>query len=173
PFFKDWFDSVRSLRGWRDGDAFYINYIAHPMMGATAGFIQIQNDVRGSGSTFAAGPAYRNSRLKALGWSTLFSTLFEIGPLSEASLGNVGLGSSTSSAHPFSYVDLVVTPAVGTAWVIGEDAIDCYVIERLERRTGSLMKRRLARSLLNPTRSLANLVRGRKPWLRDNRSMGR
>lgn len=86
PFFRDWFDSVRNLRGWRDGDPFIVNYIGHPMQGAVSGYILIQNDPRGRRQHFGDGAAYWHSRLKAAGWNLLYSTQFEIGPLSECSM---------------------------------------------------------------------------------------
>jgi hypothetical protein len=46
PFFEDYFDSVKSIHGWGDGDPFMVNYIGHPTMGAVAGFIETSNDPR-------------------------------------------------------------------------------------------------------------------------------
>src|SRR5687768_4228750 len=46
PYFRDWFTSVRNIRGWDDGDTIMANYVAHPMEGAVAGYIQVQNDPR-------------------------------------------------------------------------------------------------------------------------------
>ena len=69
------------------------------------------------------------------------------------------------------YVDLVVTPVAGTAWLIAEDALDRFVIARIERMTSSHTLRVLARSWLNPNRSLANLLRFKKPWARNTRQM--
>lgn len=34
PFFQDWFDSLKTLKGWDDGGHFRTNYIFHPMQGA-------------------------------------------------------------------------------------------------------------------------------------------
>ena len=44
PFWRDYFASVRSLRGWSDGDSLAVAYIAHPMQGSASGFIAVQND---------------------------------------------------------------------------------------------------------------------------------
>lgn len=169
PFFRDWFDSVAHLRGWRDGDPFFVNYIGHPMQGAVSGFILIQNDPRGRKQEIGREQAYWRSRFKAFGWSLFYSTQFELGPLSECSIGNVGLKPTRTSRHPQAYVDLVITPTVGTAWLIGEDLLDKYIIRRLEDRTDSHVARLLVRSLFNPARSFANLMRGRWFWHRDNR----
>jgi hypothetical protein len=168
-FFKDYQSTLKSLRGWGDGDSFTTNYVGHPMMGAVSGFIQIHNDPAGMRQTIEASKTYHDSRLKALAWSAAYSLQFELGLLSEASLGNVGMTPRKSSRHPMGLVDLVVTPVVGTSWLIGEDALDRFVIGRIERHTGSRALRNVARSFLNPTRSIANLLRLKRPWHRDTR----
>jgi len=172
PFSSDWFESVGNLRGWADGDEFYVNYIGHPMQGAVTGFIQIQNDPQGRGQVFHMGKEYWKSRSKAMLWATLYSVQFEIGPISESSLGNVGLKPTSKSAHPQAYVDLVITPTLGTAWLIGEDAMDRYVVSRFERNTDNRLARLLLRSFANPCRSFSNMMRMKVPWYRDSRNAG-
>lgn len=169
PFLKDYFRTLTSLRGWRDGDSFATNYVGHPMMGAISGFIQVHNDPAGIRQTIDVSKAYRDSRLKALAWSAAYSLQFELGLFSEASIGNVGMYPRKTSKHPMAFVDLVVTPVVGTSWLIGEDALDRYLIDPIERRTSNRTLRNLARSFFNPTRSLANLLRFKRPWHRDTR----
>src|SRR5262249_897781 len=44
PFWKDYINSAKSVRGWRDGDEFLVNYVGHPLQGAVSGNILIQND---------------------------------------------------------------------------------------------------------------------------------
>jgi hypothetical protein len=161
PFFKDYFRSVRSLSGWEDGGRFFTNYVAHPMQGSFMGFIQIQNDPRGKGQTFGRSGQYWKSRMKALAWSAAWSTQFEIGPISQASIGNVGeKGKQT-------YIDLVVTPTLGLGVLIAEDILDKYVIRRLEAHSRSVWVRMFGRTLLNPTRTMANIIRFKLPWHRD------
>ncbi|HZS07727.1 MAG TPA: hypothetical protein VFD58_23020 [Blastocatellia bacterium] len=169
PFFSDWINSVRNLRGWRDGDPFLVNYIGHPMQGAVTGFIQIHNDPRGIRQEISRDRRYWESRFKALAWSAVWSTQFELGPFSESSIGNVGLKPSTTSPHPLGWVDLIITPTVGTAWLIGEDALDRWVVRPLERRTGKYPVKILIRTFLNPSRSFANILRGKWFWYRDDR----
>jgi hypothetical protein len=163
PFFRDYFQSVGNLHGWGDGGRFFTNYVAHPLQGAATGFIQVQNDPAGIRRQFGASRAYWRSRLRALGWSALNSTQFELGPVSQASLGNVG------QARKLTYVDLVVTPTVGTALLVGEDALDRLIVRRIESRSDNFYLRVAARMLLNPARSCANLLRFKKPWHRDTR----
>jgi hypothetical protein len=165
PFWADYVEAVASLRGWNDGDTFATNYIAHPVMGAVTGFIQIQNDPAGRRVQFGKSRAYWRSRGWALAASAIYSVQFELGPISEASIGNVGL-----QAGRMAYVDLVVTPLVGVGMIIAEDAIDRYLIAKVEKRIGSVQAA-LLRSILNPNRSLANLIRIQAPWKRDARSL--
>jgi hypothetical protein len=169
PFFKDYFRTLRSLRGWSDGDPFLVNYIGHPMMGSVTGFIQVQNDPKGINEELSLKKSYWKSRMKAMGWSFIYSTQFELGMISEASVGNIGMLPNKKSQHPMAYVDLVVTPVVGTGWLVGEDALDKYFIRRVEDRISNRATVILFRSFLNPTRSFANLMRGKWPWYRENR----
>jgi hypothetical protein len=162
-FFGDYWRSVKGLRGWDDGNKFFTNYIAHPMQGGLTGFIYVQNSPRAMRQKFGDSREYWNDRFKALLWSAAWSTQFELGPISQSSIGNVGMYGGMG------YVDLVVTPTVGTAWLVTEEAVDRYWIRHWER-TGFFM-RILLRTFLNPMRSVANLFRFKEPWYRD-RGMG-
>ena len=161
PFFRDYFRSVASIGKWGDGGKLFTNYVAHPMQGALLGFIWVQNDPKGKAAPFGRSKAYWRSRAKALAWSAVWSTQFELGPASQASIGNVGLHGKQT------WVDIVVTPLGGTAWLVAEDALERFVVRRIERRTGNRFVRIVARMLLNPTRSSANLLRFERPWRRD------
>jgi hypothetical protein len=162
PFFKDYVSSVKSLHGWEDGGRFFTNYVAHPMQGSLLGFIQIQNDPKGMNLSYGESHAYWRSRLKALAWSAAWSTQFEIGPVSQASIGNVGLHGKQT------YIDLVVTPIAGFGLLVMEDFVDKHLIHRIERRSsGHFYIKVASRVFLNPTRSVANLLRFKAPWYRD------
>ncbi len=164
-FFDDWFESVKATHGWGDGDDFLTNYIGHPMQGSVSGYIFVQNDSRGRTLQFSRDSSYWHSRLKAMAWSALYSTQFELGPVSEASIGNVGhYGGSLSGA-----VDLVVTPLAGFGWQVSEDALDKYLVVKIENKTQNPVVLMFARSVLNPTRSFANMMRLMVPWNRDTR----
>lgn len=172
PFFKDYVATLGQLAAWDDGDPFIVNYIGHPMMGSVTGYIQVHNDPRGIDQEVGlSNRQYWKSRLKAFGWSFVYSTQFELGPVSEASLGNVGIRPYEGHKHPMAYVDLVVTPIVGTAWLVGEDTLDKYLIRNLDARINNKVARILYRSFLNPTRSMANVLRGKYPWYRDDRGL--
>jgi hypothetical protein len=163
-FFPDYFDSVTNIKGWGDGDGIFTNYVGHPMQGAVSGFIQIQNDPSGKYLDFSNTKEYWHSRLKAMAWAAAYSTQFEIGPISEATIGNVGKKSGTAGA-----VDLVVTPTAGIGLAIAEDAIDRYFVTKLESRARSRFSRILIRSAMNPNRTFANVLRFKVPWHRDTR----
>jgi hypothetical protein len=164
PFFRDYKDAVVNIHGWNDGDPFFVNYIDHPMEGSAAGFLEIANDPRYRQVEFGNTSAYWNSRLRATAFSAAFSLQFEIGPLSEASIGNIQKVPVKTGV-----VDWVVTPVVGLGWMMGEDALDKYVVKRWESRTNSHITRILLRGVLNPSRSFANMMQGKVPWHRDSR----
>jgi hypothetical protein len=166
PFLKDYFASVKGLGGWQDGDGVFTNYIAHPVQGASSGYIQIQNDPAGRETKFGRNGGYWKSRLRAAGWAAVHSMQFELGPVSEASIGNVGKKKGTMG-----FVDLVMTPLGGFGWMIGEDVLDRFVVERLENRTTSIPLRRFYRVVFNPTQGFANLMRRKVPWHRDTRPL--
>lgn len=159
PLFRDWGTSVQGVSGWGDGDNWLTNYVAHPMEGAVAGYIQIQNDPRGQGLEFGRSKQYWYSRLKAFARAAGYSTQFEIGPISEASIGNVGMIKGTAG-----FVDLIVTPLAGLGLIVAEDALDRFVLRKLEARTTSRWKLSVCRIIFNPDRSFAGVLRGRFPW---------
>ncbi len=160
-FWGDYVDSVKSLRGWSDGGKFFTNYIAHPMQGSLTGFIYVQNSPQARRQQFGSSGDYWRSRMKVMLWTTAWSAQFEIGPLSQASIGNVGWNGKQT------WEDIVITPTVGTAMLITEDAIDRYFIKSIERRTNNFYIKIFSRMLFNPTRLFANILRFKEPWYRD------
>jgi hypothetical protein len=160
-------NAVSSLHGWADGDEFYVNYVGHPMQGSVAAFLWTHNDRSYRDVHFSRNPLYWKGRLRAAAFAWAYSTQFEIGPLSEASLGGI------QSVYPQQgLVDHIITPSLGMAWMIGEDSIDRYLIRRVEARTSNRWVRRLVRSGLNPARSLANFLGGHAPWYRETALAG-
>lgn len=169
PFFKDWVRSVKHLRGWDDGDSPFINYLAHPLQGGVTGRIFVNNSKIARDAKFGSSD-YWESRLKAFVWSAAWSTQFELGPFSEASIGNVGLHMKNGKS-PMAFVDLVITPTTGTGVVILEDAVDNYILKNwLERKFQSnSFVVKIFRSLLTPTTAFSNILRGKAPWKRNDR----
>jgi hypothetical protein len=167
-FFKDYGDSLKGLSGWEDGDSVYTNYLLHPLQGAAAGFVFIQRNAAADGAEFGKSGAYWRSRLKALGFAAVYSAQFELGPLSEASIGNVGKAKGTMG-----FVDLVITPVGGFGWIVAEDALDHFVIRKLEQKWKRKGLIRFIRVALNPARSFANVMRLKLPWYRPGRELNK
>lgn len=169
PFFADWGMSVENLGRWRDGDRAATNYFAHPLQGAVTGRIFVNNSDKAKRQQFGRSKDYWESRFKAMLWSTVWSTQFELGPLSEASIGNVGLY-DREGPNLMGWVDLVITPTAGTGVMIGEDIIDKYILRKwLERKIKSKTRIRIYRTFFTPVQSFTNVLGGKVPWKRDNR----
>ena len=99
-----------------------------------------------------------------MGFAAAYSLQFEIGPISEASIGNSQLKSRNDGV-----VDWVITPTLGTAWVLAEDLTDKYLVRKIERHTRNAALMAMARTFLNPCRGFSNLMGRRAPWHRDDR----
>jgi hypothetical protein len=168
PFFKDYALSVQGYGGWKDGDSQFVNYVGHPMMGASSGWIYVHNDPRARRQQFGWDRDYWSSRLCAAVWSAAYSTNFELGPASEASIGNRG-----KERWNAGMVDLVITPTLGTGLLVLEDLLDRHVVLPIERRWPNRVVVALTRSWLNPNRSFANMLRLKKPYHRDTRRLRR
>jgi len=166
PFFPDYQHSVAFPGQWGDTDRWFTNYVGHPGQGAATGFIWLNN---AGESEIQPGltRAYLTSRLRATAWAAGYSVQFEIGPLSEASIGNVGMNPATAG-----WVDHVMTPLGGLGIMVAEDLLDRFVIKKMEARTNSKLVRVLLRVALNPTRATANVTGMRPAWYRDRGSIG-
>ena len=163
-FWPGYLNSVGNLHGWSDGDPFFVNYIGHPMQGAVAGFIWQHNDRAYRTVEFGKNSRYWKGKLRGAAFSYFYSLQFEIGPLSEASLGHI------QGLYPQQgFVDQVITPSVGLGWTVAEDSLDRYVIRFVESRTNNPYVRLLVRGGLNPSRSFANVMNRELPWHRDDR----
>ena len=164
PFFPGYLNSVGNLHGWNDGDPFYVNYVGHPMQGAVSGDIWTHNDRAYRNIQFGKNRRYWKGKLRAGAYSYIYSILFEIGPISEASIGNI------QAYYPQQgFVDHIVTPVMGLGWSISEDVLDQYLIRRIESQTTNRWILLLARGGLNPARTMANAMALQPPWHRDNR----
>lgn len=166
PFVKDYFNSLKGFSGWHDSDEWLANYLGHPLQGSVYGHTYLNNHTR---EKFIPvdfrSKDYWQSRFKGMAWSAVASTQYELGPLGEAAWGNVGLKPGTKGA-----VDLVITPTVGMATLLVEDFADAKLIMPIERRVHNRVVRMVLRSLLNPSRSMANLLALKVPWHRNTRA---
>ena len=168
PFFRDWGKSVRNLGGWDDGDSIQVNYLFHPIQGAVTNRIFIHNSDKDKKIEFSNSKEYWASRFKAMTWSAIWSLQFELGPISEASIGNVGLYDEYGP-NRMGWVDLVITPAGGLGLTVLEDAIDKFILKDWLENDIGRTKMKLYRIFFNPFRSFSNFLAGRKLWYRENR----
>jgi hypothetical protein len=167
-FFRRYADSVRAYHfdRWNDGNHVATNYVGHPFSGAIVGFIQIQNDPGGVRPPSVRD--YLKSRLKATAWITAYSVQWEIGPLSESSLGNYGIYPYRDSrghiVNSTGLVDLVITPVGGFGWMFAEDWLDGRFLSASDHKPKTVLC-----IALNPARTTANLIRLKTPCYRDGR----
>lgn len=162
--FGGYFKALGSMHGWSDGDGYFENYLGHPIQGSVSANLWIGNDPRYSSAEFGNSRDYWIGRLRAYAFAWSYSEQFEIGPLSEASLGQI-----QRHCCAYGFVDHVITPNTGIAWLIGEDVLDKYVVRKIEDRTRNKALRAIARVSLNPTRCFANAISRRAPWYRSTR----
>ncbi len=164
PFWTDYRKSIRWPGQWEDTDAWWVNYIGHPIHGAANGLIWIENGPYGN--TPLSRKRYWASRGIAAGYAAIYSLQFEIGPLSEASIGNVGMKPDTTG-----WVDHVVTPGGAFALLVAEDALDRYFLQWFERHVRNKYARASLRMIFNPSRTMANVAELRAPWERTGRPL--
>jgi hypothetical protein len=179
PFFADWAKIISNTQWnrWSDGDKWFTSNLAHPANGAVVAWIYRQNDTRARYlEQDFHNPAYRNTLLRSFAVATVFAVLWKIGPVSEATIGHVGLyptvnkwGLPIRDGNRTGINDYVLNGAVGVPLTIGEDWLDKHVAHRLEGRIHSRGRIDAIRILTNPTRSFANLMTFHRPWFRENR----
>src|SRR5271170_1220640 len=184
PFWHDYIASVKqwNMRRWSDGDDFLVAYIGHPMQGSVTEFIEIQNDPKARGLQISRDPAYWKSIFKSLLWATAYSTDQKVGPLGESALGSeggytyvIGCPAPCPTYQPGLYkvtnntgwVKFITTPVVGTLWTLNEDFLDRYVSDRVQGDNMNAVFPKILRGALNPSRTMANALRGKTPWYRD------
>jgi len=165
PFWSDYGRSVKVPQQWDDTDAWYVNYVGHPIHGAAAGYNWLDHGPDGA-VPFGRTARYWAAKGRATAWAAAYSVQFEIGPVSEASIGNVGMRSETTG-----WVDHVVTPLGALGWMVAEDALDRYVTEWIEARVRNRVVRASVRVAFNPARALSNGAAGRAPWHRTGRPL--
>src|SRR5215469_12845987 len=89
PFFRGYLNSAGNLHGWNDGDPFIVNYVGHPMQGAVSAYLWTQNDRAYRDIQFGQNRRHWKGKLRGAAYSYIYSVLFEIGSISEASIGNI------------------------------------------------------------------------------------
>jgi hypothetical protein len=165
PFWSDYHRSVRIPQQWEDTDDWWVNYIGHPIHGAAAGYMWLDHDPRAP-VEIGLTRRYWATRGQAVAWVGAYSLQFELGPLSEASIGNVGFRPETAG-----WVDHVVTPVGAFGLIVAEDALDTYFVKKIEAKIRNRFVRASLRLILNPGRTLSNAANGRLPWYRKGRPL--
>jgi hypothetical protein len=161
--FGGYFKALGAMHGWSDGDGYYENYLGHPIEGGVSAYAWIHNDPRYRTVEFGLSRDYWMSRLRGFGYAWAFSEQFEVGLMSEASIGQI-----QRYCCAYGFVDHVITPVGATAWVLGGDILDRYVVRPVEDHTHNAAVRAIMRSALNPAESFANLMALQYPWHRTN-----
>ena len=121
-FWDDYRGSLHLPKHWEDTDSWPVNYIGHPIHGAAAGYLWLEHDPTAP-ITIEFDNRYWASRGRAAAFAAIYSFQFEVGPISEASIGNVGLRPETTG-----WVDYVVTPTGAFGLVIAEDVLDKFLV---------------------------------------------
>ena len=187
PFNHYWRDYKQSLSawihsGWNDGDPNMYGYVGHPIQGVAASYIYLQNDPKSEKLEFSKTKAYWRSRLMATLWNAAYSTQWNIGPLSEATVEKYG----TKQRSPWNQngtwpcttkncytgmgqIDLVMTPIGGFGWLVGEDILDRFITRRVEGATRNRFLIDATRCGLDPIRVGTNILHGKRPWYRPSR----
>lgn len=171
-----WADYVTTLQRyrwsrWNDDDPFGVDYVGHPIMGAITNSVYEQNDPKQRALVFENTHRYWMGRLRASAYSAAYSAQWKIGPLSESSIGNIGIKTYYSDklgryTNETGMIDFFVTPVGGLLWNVGEDYID----KRLFRRVTANVRNPfvlMAASLMTPCKAGANILRFRAPYYRD------
>jgi hypothetical protein len=65
------------------------------------------------------------------------------------------------------WADFIITPTVGSLWVLAEDTLDRYVSDRVQGTDQLRLFPKVLRGTLNPSRTFANAMRLKMPWYRD------
>jgi hypothetical protein len=156
PFLNDWFTSAAALfdSNWDDGNRFQTNYIAHPIGGAIYANNAGTNDPKYA-ALLPGDPGYGTGVLRSLAFAAAASLMYEIGPLSEASVGNLGMEDPDKQG----WVDPVMTPILGAGWMV----LEAVVYQQLLRRVKDRATYTILHIFLNPSRTISNTFNVRHP----------
>ena len=182
PFNHYWRDYKQSLAswvhsGWNDSDPLIYGYVGHPIQGVATSYIYLQNDRKSEKLEFSKSKEYWRSRLMATLWNAAYSTQWNIGPISEATVEKYGTlhrdfwnrGNNQYRWTSMGQIDLVMTPVGGFGWLVGEDVLDRFVTRRVEGATRNRFLIDFVRCGLDPIRIGTNLLHGKRPWYRASR----
>ncbi len=172
-FWQDYVTTLHRYRWsrWNDDDPIGVDYVGHPIMGAVTNAVYEQHDPKQRALQFENSRRYWMGRLRATTYSAVYSAQWKIGPVSESSIGNVGIGTYYSDklgryTNETGMVDFFVTPAGGLLWNLGEDYVDKNLFRRVTKNTRNRLLL-FAASLMTPCKTGANILRFRAPYYRD------
>ncbi len=184
PFNHYWRDYKQSLSawvhsGWSDGDPNMYGYVGHPIQGVAVSYIYLQNDPKSENLEFSKTKAYWHSRFMATVWNAVYSTQWNLGPVSEVTVEKYGTHHRSpwnsdgswpcNTNHCYTgvgQIDIVMTPLGGLGWLVGEDILDRYVARRVEHATPNRFLIDTTRIGLDPIRCGTNMLHGKRPWYR-------
>ena len=140
-------------------------------MGAITNSVYEQNDPKQRALQFENTHRYWMGRLRATAYSAAYSAQWKIGPLSESSIGNIGINTYYSDklgryTNETGMIDFFVTPVGGLLWNVGEDYIDKKIFNRVAKNVHNPLVL-IAASIMTPCKAGANILRFRAPYYRD------
>ena len=157
-YWLDWKRSVRSIHGFPDGDRWFANYVGHPWQGSVSMFVFARHDPYNQNAKFGKNRRYVLSKTRQFFAGFAYSECFEVCPfLSETSLGNLGYQYGHNS-----WGDQIVTPTLGLVWSVFEDWVYAKYIAKVRKTNPE--RANVLLIILNPTRSVANLLSFTYPW---------
>lgn len=182
PFNHYWRDYKQSLdawvhSGWNDGDPNMYGYVGHPIQGVATSYIFLQNDPKYDKVEFSKTKEYWHSRIEATIFNAVYSTQWNLGPISEPTVEKYGTlwrdpwnrGNSQWRYTGMGQIDLVMTPVGGFGWLVGIDFLDRFVTRRVEGATANRFLVNATRCALDPIMIGTNLLHGKRPWYRASR----
>lgn len=161
-FFDKWGSAFHNLDRWPDGDSPETNYIEHGWIeGATFVSIYMQNSelgMMGEKNIKILSKEYLKAISKATLFAAVWSVEFEIGPISEATIG-------PDRYNKNGMIDYFVTPIGGAITSTGELIFYRKVMMPMLAHSNKFVRFfGKTSAILTPGRSFANLMRAQKPW---------
>jgi hypothetical protein len=170
--FQDWKTIVKNWEWshWNDGDRDFTTYIGHSSQGNLAGWIYRNNDDDGGIEQNFHDPRYRRIIRNSFLVETAYAWQWKLGPLSEATIGHVGLHyDPVRHTNRSGMDDLIMDEVGGTIMMVGEDWLDKHIMRPYERHHHGHVSTDILRMFLGLNQTYANMLSFRKPWYRQGR----
>ena len=173
PFFKDWGTILKNWEWnhWSDDDRWFTTYVGHSSQGNLSGWIYRNNDDDGDIEQNFSDPNYRRILRNSFLVETAYAFQWKLGPLSEATIGHVGLTyNPIEKSNRSGLCDLTMDEVGGTALMVLEDFLDKHVTRPFEAKGHSRAAVDTVRMAMGLSRTYANLLSFHKPWYRQGRN---